>query len=151
MRFLLLVALLAACKAMPDEIAVSTFTNEYDYLGGDDLKGLGSQDGTSTGIALTATYKLKPQQVQLVPYAGMRPPELPQLDEVMRDGLQAAAATTVDQAKHLLTDAVEVELPAQAVEHFAQPLLDRLAEWWAWLWAAFVALVLSLLLRRRWV
>ncbi len=58
--------MLASCGALPDEVSVSGFSSEYDFLGGDDLKGLGSEDGTSTGAMVTATYKLKPTQIQIV-------------------------------------------------------------------------------------
>jgi hypothetical protein len=63
---LLLPCLPAACVVLPDEVSVSGMQSDYDYLGGDDLKGLGSENGASTGVMVTATYKLKPQQVQLV-------------------------------------------------------------------------------------
>lgn len=144
--------LASACSFLPDEVSVSTFTNEYDYLGGDDLKGLGSQDGTSTGVAVTATYKLKPQQVQLVPYSAPvpRPPSnfaddlTDGLKDGVKDGLAQAKDAALADAKQFVKDAIPVDavsnaLPKsvadatkqaaeQAADSFAKSIFDR-ASW----------------------
>lgn len=82
MRAHLLFLLAASCAVLPDEVAVNTFTNQYDYLGGGDLKGLGSEEGNSTGVGVTATYKLRPTQVQVVSAQPVRVPEVPSLQNV---------------------------------------------------------------------
>jgi len=67
-----LVLLAGACGALPDEIAVSGFRSEYDFLGGANLKELGADEGDSVGVAVIATYKLKPQDVRIVSQTPMR-------------------------------------------------------------------------------
>lgn len=92
MRPHLLLPLLASCVALPDEIAVSGLQNDYDYLGGTDLKGLGSDNGQSTGFIVTATYKLKPQEVRL-----LNPVPRPDLSQTADRFLDRTADRIVNQ------------------------------------------------------
>lgn len=69
--------LLGACSAAPDEIAVTTSANQFDYLGAQPSpygKIFDNEDGESYGVAVTAVYRLKPQEVRLVD--PVRPPRI---------------------------------------------------------------------------
>lgn len=112
-------ALLVSCAALPDEIAVSTFTNEYDYLGGTDLKGLGSETGNSTGVMVTGTYKLKPTQMQIVQPVNVRQWSPDQLI----DRAEQAADRTIEKAKQAAT-----AIPADAVSNAAKQVTDAAAK-----------------------
>jgi len=112
-------ALLVSCAVLPDEIAVSTFTNEYDYLGGTDLKGLGSETGNSTGVMVTGTYKLKPTQMQIVQPVNVRQWAPDQLI----DRAEQAAERTVEKVKQAAT-----AIPADAVSNAAKQVADAAAQ-----------------------
>lgn len=119
MRSCICVVLFVSCAVLPDEIAVSTFTNEYDYLGGTDLKGLGSETGNSTGVMVTGTYKLKPTQMQIVQPVNVRQWAPDQLI----DRAEQAAERAVEKAKQ-----AAASLPADAVSNATKQVADAAAQ-----------------------
>lgn len=145
-----LLVLLAACAALPDEVAVSTFSSEFDYLGGTDLKGLGSETGQSTGVMVTGTYKLKPTQVQLLPPAGSRAPVadlfagVPKVDD-LADAAKGIATQAVADVSQQAQDAAQqlVEIPGDWID-------DRTA-WLSWIMLAgsFLICVIWMACQRR--
>lgn len=149
-----LLVLLAACAALPDEVAVSTFTSEFDYLGGDDLKGLGSETGQNTGVMVTGTYKLKPTQVQLLPPAGSRAPvadllasvpEMPKPADITKQAGVEVAEAAFGKAKQQVADATQavVNIPADWID-------DRTARLcWVMVLGTFVICVVWMACQRR--
>lgn len=135
---------LASCGALPDEVSVSGFSSEYDFLGGDNLKGLGSEDGTSTGAMVTATYKIKPTQIQIVqqPNAPIRVP-----DDLDAQKLLGKAEEKLDNAVGKAADDLK-GLSMRKIEDFLEIPISSLGSKGV-LAASIVAILLLLLILRR--
>lgn len=95
----MILLLAGACGVLPDEVAVSGFRSEYDFLGGGNLKELGADEGDSVGIAVTATYKLKPQDVRIVSQTAV---PRPQTADRFLDQTADRLAQTADNASYLM-------------------------------------------------
>jgi len=67
MKYLPLVFITLAACSIPDEVGVGANANQYDYLGGDGIAPyFETQTGEGFGVNAWATWRLRPQRVELV-------------------------------------------------------------------------------------
>ncbi len=139
--------LLAACSAVPDEVAVTTSANQFDYLGASPSpygKIFDNEDGESYGVAVTATYKLKPQRVTIV-------------DPVRAPPIYDSFDSAGQFARNLGNDALEdldkraqkkLEDAVQGIITVSQQEPKKPTRWWIYL-LPLILLVFWLIIRRR--
>ena len=116
----MILLLAGACGVLPDEVAVSGFRSEYDFLGGGNLKELGADEGDSVGIAVTATYKLKPQDVRIVSQTAVpRPQTADRFLDQTADRLAQTADRTLNQTADRLVQTAD-RMIGQTADRLAQ-------------------------------
>lgn len=79
MKILVLLSLSLTACAVPDEVGVGTNASQYDHIGGDSSAGwFGTETSEGYGVHVWASWKLRPQRVELVQSERpWQPPEQP--------------------------------------------------------------------------
>ena len=126
----LLVLLLGACSAVPDEVGVGSSATTYSFLGGYGEKPFfETTEDVSYGLSVWGVWKLKPQKVELVhgdvplDFDGFKP-TVPSIT-IQNEGGKAEAESW-SKNKGTTAEAVEVATQVDAMHWTTKLLLGAL-------------------------